>query len=150
MNALFYRHIKWCNSVRSSGQRNSLGWFLSSLSLCSWVYRPVGMNGGGRGLSKGMSVRELPVILRSMWNFEGKGATTGLTLCATGLYFFFCDKKVSKGSLEDGETFASLSTSMQGLHAFRYSVATKSEESWEHSQENWVYELLSAMSARAS
>ena len=44
-----------------------------------------------------------PVMLRTMRNWSGSGARTGLTFWATGLYFFLADTKVGKSAgLEGG------------------------------------------------
>src|SRR5229473_8424463 len=82
----FCRHIKWCISLRSDGQRNSLECALLIMSHCISVYLPVAMNRGGVGVRVGKDVRGSPMIFWVMQYFLGRSARTGQILRATGLY----------------------------------------------------------------
>ena len=53
------------------------------------------MNGGGCGFRVGNFSSGSPVIFHTILNLSGSSPTTGLTLSATGLYFFLVTAKVS-------------------------------------------------------
>ena len=79
--------IKWCKRSRSAGHKKpSLA--LSNKSLRSCVYWPHGVNFGGFGLSVGKCSRGSPLMFLMILNFSANSPNTGLTLSATGLYFF--------------------------------------------------------------
>ena len=61
---------------------------MSNKSFRSWVYRPVGVNGGGFVGSIGRFCSGSPVIRRMIQNLSGNSPMTGFILRATGLYFF--------------------------------------------------------------
>jgi hypothetical protein len=63
--------------------------FLSKMTCRSAVYRPVGAKGIGCGLRVGKVSRGSPFISLMIRNCSGSSPITGLTLRATGLYFFF-------------------------------------------------------------
>src|ERR1700761_4427720 len=109
--ALLCRHMKWCIKQRSSGQRKFPVCTASTISRRSAVYRPVGVNGGGFGLSFGMSASGSPSIWRSMRNFSGSVPRTGRIFWATGLYFFLAytsarGGRENRGSSCNGEETA--------------------------------------------
>jgi len=87
-NALFCWHIKSCMSACSSSHKKS-PWFLSTLSRLSNVYLPVGVNGGGVGFRVRMPCNGSPLMWWWMRYCSGSSVITGLTLSATGFYFFF-------------------------------------------------------------
>lgn len=78
--------IKWCINLRSSGNRNPT-WFFSMISIRSLVYLPVGLNSGGSGDNVGIIAKGSPRMFRTILNFPGSSARTGLVFLATGLYF---------------------------------------------------------------
>ena len=86
-NPLSWTHMKWCISVRFSGNRKSPECALSMTTLRSLVYQPVGMYGGGWVERVGISFKGSPLILWVMRNLLGSSVLTGQTLMATGLYF---------------------------------------------------------------
>lgn len=53
------------------------------------MYLPQGLYTGGLGSKIGNSASGSPMMLRMIRNLSGSSPTTGLTLSATGLYFFF-------------------------------------------------------------
>src|SRR5713226_8052310 len=82
----FCRHIKWCISSRSDGQRNSLECALSIMSRCILVYLLVAMNRGGVEVRVSKDVRGLLIIFWMMRYFSGRSARTGKILRVTSLY----------------------------------------------------------------
>src|ERR1700678_163699 len=81
----------------SAGSRKP-GLSLSNKSFRSSVYRPVGVNGGGFVGSIGKFCSGSPVIRRTIRNLSGNSPITGLTLRATGLYFFLVASFINIGS----------------------------------------------------
>ena len=69
--ALFCLHMKSCIMLISAGRRKSVPWLFSISSFRSWVYRPVGTNGGGFGSSGGIDSSGLPMMFLRMRNLSG-------------------------------------------------------------------------------
>src|SRR6266850_1955766 len=79
--------MKWCMSFFSSSHKKSPSCCLSTASLHSAVYLPVGVNSVGFVSRVGISTRGSPVILRMILNCAGSAPIIGFTFFATGLYF---------------------------------------------------------------
>src|SRR3981189_354401 len=85
-----------CIKLRSAGHRKSPGCALLMRSRRSRVYRSVGTKGGGLGLRVGKVARGSPIILRIIRNLSGSLPMIGQTFLATGLYFFFVLRNMSR------------------------------------------------------
>ena len=58
------------------------------------MYRPVGLNVGGLVGKIGKSLSGSPIIHRMIRNLSGNVPMCGLTLSATGLYFFLVERLI--------------------------------------------------------
>ena len=86
--ALLCLPIIQCITFRSSFVRKSPVCALSICSFLSCVYLSLGTNSGGFLGNIGRPASGSPVISLSILYRSGKVPSTGLTFCATGLYFF--------------------------------------------------------------
>src|ERR1700742_1850364 len=79
--------MKSCIIFRSSGNKKSSLWFLSTTAARSSVYLSPGVKSGGLGSKTGISFNGSPMIFLFTTNSSGIYVFTGLTFMATGLYF---------------------------------------------------------------
>ena len=86
-NASLCNIMKLCSRVRLSGRRKWL-LSLSNCSFLSWVYLPVGVKETGCGFKTGRLASGSPLMFQMILNLAGRSSRTGLTVHATGLYFF--------------------------------------------------------------
>ena len=88
--------INSCIKSCSAGHKKSPECTLSMRSRRSRVYRSVGTKGGGLGLRVGKVARGSPIMLRMIRNLSGSSPMIGRTFLATGLYFFFVLRNISR------------------------------------------------------